>query len=40
MAEGMDEARPRKNLMIKSIEEAAKFAKTFKSKLEKLFKLK
>ena len=37
-AEGMNEARPRKNLMVKSIEEAAKFAKTFKAKLEKLFK--
>lgn len=37
-AEGMNEARPRKNLMVKSIEKAAKFAKTFKSKLEKLFK--
>lgn len=37
-AEGMNEARPRKNLMIKSVEEAAKFAKTFKSSLEKLFK--
>lgn len=37
-AEGMDEARPRKNLVIKSVEEAAKFAKNFKSSLEKLFK--
>ena len=37
-AEGMNEARPRKNLVIKSIEDAAKFAKTFKASLEKLFK--
>jgi hypothetical protein len=37
-AEGMNEARPRKNLVVKSIEEAAKFAKVFKSDLENLFK--
>lgn len=37
-AEGMNEARPRKNLVVKSIEEAAKFAKVFKSDLENIFK--
>jgi hypothetical protein len=37
-SEGMNEARPRKNLVVKSIEEAAKFAKVFKSDLENLFK--
>ena len=37
-AEGMNEAIPRKNLVVKSIEEAAKFAKMFKSDLENLFK--
>ena len=37
-AEGIDAAKPRMNLVIKSVEEANKFAKVFKSKLEKLFK--
>lgn len=37
-AEGIDAAKPRMNLVIKSIEEANKFAKVFKGKLEKLFK--
>lgn len=37
-AEGIDAAKPRINLVIKSVEEANKFAKVFKSKLEKLFK--
>ena len=37
-AEGIDEAKPRMNLIIKSVEEANKFAKVFKIKLEKLFK--
>jgi hypothetical protein len=37
-AEGIDAAKPRMNLEIKSIEEANKFAKVFKGKLEKLFK--
>ena len=37
-AEGIDAAKPRMNLVIKSIEEANKFAKIFKGKLEKLFK--
>jgi hypothetical protein len=32
-AEGIDAAKPRMNLVIKSVEEANKFAKTFKSKL-------
>lgn len=37
-AAGIDSARPRMNLVIKSVEEAAKFAKVFKSDLENLFK--
>jgi hypothetical protein len=37
-AEGIDAATPRMNLVIKSVEEANKFAKVFKGKLEKLFK--
>ena len=37
-AEGIDAAKPRMNLVIKSVEEANKFAKVFKGKLEKLFK--
>jgi hypothetical protein len=37
-AEGIDAAKPRMNLVIKSVEEANKFAKIFKGKLEKLFK--
>ena len=37
-AEGIDAAKPRMNLVIKSVEEANKFAKVFKTKLEKLFK--
>ena len=37
-AEGIDAAKPRMNLVIKSVEEANKFAKVFKAKLEKLFK--
>ena len=37
-AEGIDAAKPRLNLVIKSVEEANKFAKVFKGKLEKLFK--
>lgn len=37
-AEGIDAAKPRMNLVIKSVEEANKFAKLFKGKLEKLFK--
>lgn len=37
-AEGIDAAKPRMNLVIKSIEDANKFAKVFRSKLEKLFK--
>ena len=37
-AEGMKSARPRTNLIIKSVEEANKFAEKFETKLEKLFK--
>lgn len=37
-AEGIDAAKPRMNLVIKSVEEANKFAKVFRGKLEKLFK--
>lgn len=37
-AEGIDAAKPRMNLVIKSVEDANKFAKVFKGKLEKLFK--
>ena len=37
-AAGINSARPRMNLVIKSVEEAAKFAKVFKSDLENLFK--
>ena len=37
-AEGIDAAKPRMNLVIKSVGEANKFAKIFKGKLEKLFK--
>lgn len=37
-SEGIDAAKPRMNLVIKSVEEANKFAKLFKGKLEKLFK--
>lgn len=37
-AAGIDSARPRMNLVIKSVEEATKFAKVFKSDLENLFK--
>lgn len=37
-AKGIDAAKPRMNLVIKSVEEANKFAKVFKGKLEKLFK--
>ena len=37
-AEGIDAAKPRMNLVIKSIEDANKFAKVFRGKLEKLFK--
>lgn len=37
-AEGIDAAKPRMNLVIKSVDEANKFAKVFKGKLEKLFK--
>ena len=37
-AEGINAAKPRMNLVVKSIEKAAKFAKTFKTKIEKLFK--
>ena len=37
-AEGIDAAKPRMNLVIKSIEDANKFAKVFKGKLEKLFR--
>lgn len=37
-AEGMKSAKPRTNLIIKSIEDANKFAEKFEVKLEKLFK--
>lgn len=37
-AEGIDAAKPRMNLVIKSVEDANKFAKVFRGKLEKLFK--
>ena len=37
-AEGIDAAKPRMNLVIKSVEDANKFAKIFKGKLEKLFR--
>ena len=37
-AEHLSSARPRANLIIKSIEDANKFANQFKTKLEKLFK--
>lgn len=37
-AAGIDTAKPRMNLVIKSVEDANKFAKIFKGKLEKLFK--
>ena len=37
-AEHLDSARPRANLIIKSIEDANKFANQFKTKLTKLFK--
>ena len=38
VASSMTVARPRANLIIKSVEDANKFAKEFKSKLENLFK--
>ena len=38
VASSMSVARPRTNLIIKSVEDANKFAKEFKSKLENLFK--
>ena len=38
VAANMDSAKPRANLIIKSIEEANKFANDFKNKLTKLFK--
>ena len=38
VASSMSVARPRANLIIKSVEDANKFAKEFKSKLENLFK--
>ena len=38
VASSMSVARPRTNLIIKSVEDANKFAKDFKSKLEQLFK--
>ena len=37
-AEGISAAKPRKNLVIKSMENASKFANGFKSKIETLFK--
>lgn len=37
-AEGLSSAKPRANLIIKSVERANKFSKEFQSKLEKLFK--
>lgn len=37
-AEGMTSARPRANLIIKSVEEANKFAEKFEAKLKNLFK--
>ena len=36
-AEGISSAKPRKNLVIKSIEEAAKFAKEFEKSIKRLF---